>query len=236
MELAPFMKGARLENHKKGQQEMTNMLREFDKICRKLNISYWCDGGTFIGATRHQGWIPYDGDIDVAMLEKDYKIFKKQAHKLPDYIWLQDIETDKSYTNWHMPKLRHKYCFYTNYKRLCGGVQLDIFLYNCNNTELKTKLQSNHVAKGNSYRDFNIDIIYPLREGKFEDIIVYLPNNIEEYSIKVWGSYPLPLLPVEKRYPHEGPMVSLCKPFITNEINHNIIFSKLKQIPALTNF
>jgi phosphorylcholine metabolism protein LicD len=209
MELAPCMQGKRLENHKRGQQEMTNMLRDFDKICRKLNITYWCDGGTFIGATRHEGWIPYDGDLDVGMLEEDYLKFKTQAHTLPEYIWLQDVETDKSYTYWYMPKLRHKYYFYTNYKN--AGLQLDIFLYNKNGNMLETKQRRNTPApRGWSYRDYNIDIIYPLKEGKFEDIVVYLPNNIEEYSTQAWGSYPLPLLSVEQRFPHEGPM----EPFI----------------------
>jgi hypothetical protein len=182
MELAPCMKGERLENHKRGQHEMTNMFREFDKICRKLNITYWCHGGTFIGATRHEGWIPYDGDIDVSMLEEDYKKFKSQAHELPDYIWLQDCETDKYHTNYYISKLRHKYFFYKNFK--CAGLQLDIFLHKLNGSVIETKKRpTKPLKKGESYRDFNLDMIYPLKEGKFEDITIYLPNKIEEFSI-----------------------------------------------------
>ncbi len=56
--------------HKKGQKIMTDMLRELDSICRKNNLKYWVTCGTLIGTLRHKGWIPWDADIDVGMLEK----------------------------------------------------------------------------------------------------------------------------------------------------------------------
>ena len=65
-----------IDNLRKGQLIMTNMLREFDKICRENGLKYWCTGGTLIGAIRHKGWIPHDADIDVSMLEEDYEKLK----------------------------------------------------------------------------------------------------------------------------------------------------------------
>ena len=59
------------DNLKKGQKMMTKMFKEFDKICRKYGLKYWAIGGTLIGAVRHNGWIPWDGDIDVVMESKD---------------------------------------------------------------------------------------------------------------------------------------------------------------------
>ena len=50
------------------------MLKMIDKLCRENNLKYWCQGGTLIGAVRHKGWIPFDGDIDISMLEEDYNI------------------------------------------------------------------------------------------------------------------------------------------------------------------
>ena len=47
----------------------------FDKWCRSQGITYFITAGTLIGALRHKGFIPWDDDIDIVMLRKDYELF-----------------------------------------------------------------------------------------------------------------------------------------------------------------
>ena len=76
------------------------ILREFDKVCRKNNLKYSLAYGTLIGAVRHKGFIPWDDDIDVVMPRDDYEKLKLlwKDESSPRYI-LQDYRIDVFYQN-----------------------------------------------------------------------------------------------------------------------------------------
>lgn len=50
-----------------------DLLTELDHICKKRDISYFLTGGTLLGAIRHDGFIPWDDDLDVALLRPDFE-------------------------------------------------------------------------------------------------------------------------------------------------------------------
>lgn len=52
---------------------LTDMLSHFDSFCRKHDIEYSVTWGTLIGAIRHQGFIPWDDDVDVMLDRKNYE-------------------------------------------------------------------------------------------------------------------------------------------------------------------
>ncbi len=49
-----------------------DILKDFIKICEENNLTYFGFAGTAIGAIRHGGFIPWDDDIDMGILRKDY--------------------------------------------------------------------------------------------------------------------------------------------------------------------
>mgnify|MGYP001203421444 CR=1 FL=1 len=203
-------------NLKKGQKIMTDMFREFDKICRENNLKYWCSGGTFIGTVRHKGWIPFDGDIDVSMLEDDYNKLKevtKDNEKFNKLYFFQDKDTDKHYYPKHS-KLRHKFSCYENSQdgtHFHNGLMMDIFLYkHIKEENLLHSITTNFLNwENDDIKHHPYDRIFPLNEEfYFEDIKVFMPNKYKEYSTLFdKDNYPPKMLSKYRRKPHEGILV-----------------------------
>lgn len=90
-----------LNEHK---QILLELLLEFDNFCRKNNIKYFLCGGTLIGAIRHNGFIPWDDDIDICLLRDDYEKLIKIYKPINPNCTLLSLETDKKY-NYPFAKL-----------------------------------------------------------------------------------------------------------------------------------
>lgn len=65
------------------------ILTEVDAFCRKNGIRHLLCGGTLLGAVRHQGFIPWDDDIDLMMPRPDYERFLKEFKS--ERLYLADL-------------------------------------------------------------------------------------------------------------------------------------------------
>ena len=77
------------------QLALLEMLEYVDDVCRKHGIPYWLSSGTLLGAYRHGGFIPWDDDVDLEMLDEDYlRFIEVMKHEQSDKYVLQTQESD----------------------------------------------------------------------------------------------------------------------------------------------
>lgn len=117
---------------RKLQMEMMDLLIEFDRLCKKHKITYFLSGGTLLGAVRHQGFIPWDDDLDVEMLRDEYERFCSICEQELDAnrFFFQTQQNDPYYL-WTYGKLRLKNTAYIragqSHLKQKTGICIDVF-------------------------------------------------------------------------------------------------------------
>ena len=115
------------------QKLQINMMESIHNICVENGIAYYMIAGSALGAIRHKGFIPWDVDIDIAMLRKDYTVFKEVCkNKLPNHLEYYDYESAKNFYPPHAlvalkgSRLVNKYEEF-NDKLQSYGIFIDVF-------------------------------------------------------------------------------------------------------------
>lgn len=134
------------------QVVLLEMLKDIDELCRKNSIPYFLDGGSALGAVRHQGFIPWDDDADIAMMRSDYIRFQQVLkEQLSDKYVYQCYETDERY-NVLIPdmKIRKKGTYLQEVNVLlsnrcigyegCDGLFIDVFVFDYMSNDPKKDL------------------------------------------------------------------------------------------------
>lgn len=71
-----------------------HLLLVVKELCERHNIQFWLCGGTLLGALRHNGFVPWDDDLDIMILKRDYKRFVSVAkEELPEDVYLDLPDT-----------------------------------------------------------------------------------------------------------------------------------------------
>lgn len=122
------------------------ILKEFIDICEGNNLTYYMYAGSLLGTIRHQGFIPWDDDLDVIMFRDDFdkfkEIFMNNSH---DKIKLLSIETEEDYFHLLAKLMLKDTLFEENWVSQVDfniGINIDIFvLDDLSNNDLKRNYQ-----------------------------------------------------------------------------------------------
>ena len=107
------------------------ILKAVKEVCEKNGLTYYLDSGTLLGAVRHQGFIPWDDDIDVVMPYDDYQKFLNIAQvELGEDYFVQTTETDPNfYCAFAKVRMNHTTMMPAGHRKyhIHQGIWIDIF-------------------------------------------------------------------------------------------------------------
>ncbi|MCH9612277.1 MAG: hypothetical protein S4CHLAM102_07630 [Chlamydiia bacterium] len=171
-------------DHLKDQKEA---LKEMMALLKKHDIVHWVNCGTCLGVYRHQGVIPWDEDIDLAILQPDFDNVMRALNELPkEKYWVQDW-SHRSRPNSYI----RVYIRETN-------SHIDIFHFSIQPEE---QTISSILSYETSWfmperwkkkeRKLTVatpfETVFPLRRALFDGIEVYVPNHTKEYLQMRYG-------------------------------------------------
>lgn len=189
---------------RKLQLTQLEILKEVHNLCQKNNIVYYLVAGTLLGSVRHNGFIPWDVDIDVAMMRDDYEKFASICKTQLNHKFLYlDYKNQKHYYSPHAKicikntKIVYKNRSYNlNLENKC--VYIDIFpLDNVPinyGKQKKQKRQLNIIKKIKYYKKgllFRKNLIYKICKFLLKCVFCIVPltllNKIEDKTMKKYN-------------------------------------------------
>jgi hypothetical protein len=145
---------------------LLKILKLWNKLAKECGIEYWACAGTLLGAVRHSGFIPWDNDIDISIMLSDLKKVKQKLEQHPDLTWCEcEPGLQVRYRDIEFPFMDVFVCDYydKNTIKYCG------FLSKRGEPTWFTDYTfPNEHVYGNE--------LYPLKEIKFEDTTIMVPN------------------------------------------------------------
>lgn len=163
---------------KEAQKVMFDMLVHIDQICKDNDITYWLSDGSLLGSIRHKGFIPWDDDMDIGMLRKDYNKFKRVIRNcLPDKY---KVETYKLYItgkhNWMKIMFLDDFEWVGSDGRELKGISIDIFPFDYvkgHSCISKPGMFFHRIAK----------LLYPNQITSIKSAIAAIVNRIKWHNI-----------------------------------------------------
>lgn len=120
------------KNVKAVQMKILEIMKYIDCLCRKNGIEYYIMGGTALGAIRHEGFIPWDDDLDIFMVPEQYDRFKSAFEKDNSSLFvIQEWRTTPDYLEYAKVRMNGTTFIENSFKDrkdLHQGIYVDIMM------------------------------------------------------------------------------------------------------------
>ena len=160
------------------------MMEKIHDAFSKNNIKYFADGGSLLGVVRHQGIIPYDDDIDIGVLDRDFE----RVIPLLDVVFKDDpMKAFTERTTKDMIKVAVAGMWMKNNEtgQIYGTPTIDIFKYTRAGDIIKLANLRDRRRFPNCY--YLKNELFPLKEYKFNHITVLGANNPLGYLYRYYS-------------------------------------------------
>ena len=166
-----------MENNelRKLQHVELDILKEVVRICKKNKITFYMAEGSLLGAMRHQGFIPWDDDLDIAMLRSDYEKFLKIAPK--EISKKYEIQHQTTIKNYWSPFIKVRYLDNSEY------AQKHIAHLTNHNGPLLDIFPIDNVPKENSLKQYIQAFKIKLYRGMLGLKLYRKPKNLKTYIV-----------------------------------------------------
>ena len=108
-----------------------DILKEFARVCDEHGLTWWLGYGTLLGAARHEGFIPWDDDIDILMPSEDYLKFRDACEQsLGDAFYFQSHGAKPcNFISWQRIGVKNSTSLPYEYADIHGewGICIDVF-------------------------------------------------------------------------------------------------------------
>ena len=180
------------------QLAQLKLLKFIHTKCNELGLDYYLFFGSLLGAVRHKGFIPWDVDIDVAMLRKDYEKLKEYFIKNPNEdVFYAHYDTERNHFSPHaILKIKGTHVVYYNspssrYDQDYDGIFIDIFpVDNVLEDAKMQKRQTNKIAFIRRIISLKIALVYKGETSQLKKVL----KKLVSYSLsfisfkKLWLS------------------------------------------------